>query len=102
MLGIIPDASCAMPRSIGTLEEIAGVMVWTQLGLQRKACGVLNVNGYYDHLIAMIGKMVDGGFLHTKHGGALVVAAEPAEMVERLVNAEVRYRDKWLHGAERR
>jgi len=98
----LADAFCALPGSIGTLEEIAEVMVWTQLGLQSKACGVLNVNGYYDHLIAMIDKMVGERFLHQQHRDALVVAADPAEMVEKLVNAEVRYHDKWLHGEERR
>ena len=102
LMADLADGFCAMPGSIGTLEEIAEVMVWTQLGLQSKPCGLLNVDGYYDDLIAMVDKMVEERFLHAQHRDALIVEAEPAAMVERLTTAEVQYHDKWLHGEERR
>ena len=63
---------------------------------------ILEMNGYYDHLIAMVDKMVDERFLHSQHRDALIVETEPAAMFESLATAEVRYHDKWLHGEERR
>jgi len=49
----LSDAFIALPGGFGTLEEFCEVLTWTQLGLQRKPCGILNVDGYYDRLLSL-------------------------------------------------
>ena len=48
----LADAFVAMPGGFGTFEEFCEVVTWTQLGVHRKSCGLLNVGGFYDPLIA--------------------------------------------------
>ena len=53
----LADGFIALPGGIGTLEELFEVVTWSQLGLQPKPCGLLNVAGYYDHLLAFLDHM---------------------------------------------
>ena len=80
----LADAFVAVPGGIGTLEELIEVYTWSQLGLHHKACGVLNVRGYYDHLAAFLDHAVTQGFLRPQHRAVLSVASEPAELLDRL------------------
>ncbi len=57
------DAFIALPGGFGTLEELFEVITWAQLGLHQKPVGVLNVNGFYDPLIAQLDHMVSKGLL---------------------------------------
>jgi uncharacterized protein (TIGR00730 family) len=80
----LSDAFVAVPGGIGTLEELIEVYTWSQLGIHSKACGVLNVAGYYDHLAAFLDHAVAAGFLRPAHRAVLTVASEPEELLERL------------------
>ena len=80
----LSDAFVAVPGGIGTLEELIEVYTWSQLGIHHKACGVLNVRGYYDHLAAFLDHAVTQGFLRPQHRAVLSVAGEPAELLDRL------------------
>ena len=53
LMADLSDAFVALPGGFGTLDEFCEILTWRQLGLQRGACGLLNVDGYYDHLLAM-------------------------------------------------
>src|ERR1700678_1600908 len=53
MMGDRAVVFVALPGGYGTWEEFCEVLTWSQLGLQRKACALLNVGGYYDPLLAM-------------------------------------------------
>ncbi|MEO9965223.1 MAG: TIGR00730 family Rossman fold protein [Reichenbachiella sp.] len=57
------DAFIAMPGGFGTLEELAEVLTWAQLGLIQKPIGILNINGYYDKLLELIQHMHQSGFV---------------------------------------
>src|SRR4029450_12119299 len=50
----LADAFVALPGGWGTLEEFFEVLTWSQLGLHRKPCGLLNVGGYFDRLLSFI------------------------------------------------
>src|SRR3954464_8084735 len=63
----LADAFVALPGGLGTLEELFEVATWSQLGLHDKACGVLNVRGYYDGLAAFLDHAVGEGFLRAQH-----------------------------------
>jgi uncharacterized protein (TIGR00730 family) len=80
----LSDGFIAMAGGIGTMEEFFEVLSWAQLGIHRKPCGLLNTGGYYEHLIKFLDDAVDQGFLKPKHRSLLILANEPAEMLNRL------------------
>ena len=90
------DCFLALPGGVGTLEEIAEAFVWTQLGIHRKACGILNVNGFYDPLVALLEHMSRSRFLKPSHREQVLVGQEPIELLERLLAMEVTLIDKWM------
>lgn len=59
----LADAMVALPGGIGTLEELLEVLTWNHLGIHRKPCGLLNVEGYYDPLVTMLDRAVEHRFL---------------------------------------
>jgi uncharacterized protein (TIGR00730 family) len=96
LMAELSDAFVALPGGIGTLEELIEVYTWSQLGIHEKACGVLNVRGYYDHLAALLDHAVTEGFLRPQHRAVLSVAAEPAELLDRLAAFRPPTVGKWL------
>ena len=96
LMAELSDAFVAVPGGIGTLEELIEVYTWSQLGIHDKACGVLNVRGYYDHLAALLDHAVTEGFLRPQHRAVLRVADEPAELLDRLAAYEPPVVAKWL------
>lgn len=69
----LSDGFIALPGGLGTLEEIFEVITWAQLGLHRKPCGFLNVDGYYDDLVRFLDRAVTEGFVKEKHRRLLFV-----------------------------
>lgn len=79
----LSDGFIAMAGGIGTMEEFFEVLSWTQLGLHNKPCGLLNIGGYYDHLIRFMNHAVDQEFLKPKHRELLLVEEEPDRLIDR-------------------
>ena len=79
----LSDGFIAMPGGIGTMEEFFEVLSWAQLGLHNKPCGLLNIGGYYDHLIRFMNHAVDQEFLKPKHRALLLVEEEPDRLLDR-------------------
>ena len=79
----LSDGFIAMPGGIGTMEEFFEVLSWAQLGLHDKPCGLLNIGGYYDHLIRFMNHAVDQEFLKPKHRALLIVEEEPSRLLDR-------------------
>jgi uncharacterized protein (TIGR00730 family) len=96
LMAELSDAFVAVPGGIGTLEELIEVYTWSQLGIHRKPCGVLNVRGYYDHLAAFLDHAVTQGFLRPQHRAVLSAASEPADLLDRLAAYEPPAVGKWL------
>src|ERR1051326_7031874 len=63
----LADAFLALPGGYGTLDEFCEILTWAQLGLHRKPCGLLNVLGYYDALLALLDTGVRERFLRPEH-----------------------------------
>ena len=80
LMADLADAFVALPGGYGTWEEFCEVLTWSQLGLHRKACALLNVNGYYDPLLAMADQAVKEGFLHDVHRELLLADTNPARL----------------------
>ena len=98
----LSDAFVALPGGIGTLEEIVEVLTWTQLGLHRKPCALLNVAGYYDQLIAFLDHAVDERFLAREHRALLVVGDDAEALLADLERYAPRHAGKWVGGQGRR
>jgi uncharacterized protein (TIGR00730 family) len=80
----LSDAFLALPGGYGTLEEFFEVLTWSQLGIQRKACAILNVDGYYDPLLEMADKALSEGFLRDVHRDLLLADVDPERLLDRL------------------
>lgn len=92
------DRFVALPGGVGTLEEIAEVFVWSQLGLQRKPCGFLNVEGFYDSLHEFFGTMTREHFLRPEHFEAMIMSPEVDNLLDRLADKNMVYHPKWQDG----
>lgn len=75
----------ALPGGMGTLEETAEVLTWSQLGIHRKPVGLLNVNGYWRPLVGFFDHAVAEGFLRPEHRALLLVEEEPAALIDRML-----------------
>jgi uncharacterized protein (TIGR00730 family) len=78
------DAFVALPGGIGTFEELFEVWTWRQLGYHDQPIGLLNTAGYYDDLLAFLGKTVERGFLSTAQMDLLQVSDDAATLLDRL------------------
>ncbi len=92
----LADGFMALPGGFGTLEEFFEVLTWSQLGLHRKPCGLLNVDGYYGELLALVEQGVSDGFIHPVHRNLLLADADPERLFDLLSSSKVPHLDKWL------
>jgi uncharacterized protein (TIGR00730 family) len=97
----LSDAFVALPGGYGTWEELFEALSWSQLGIQRKACGLLNVNGYYDPLLELVDKSVAEGFLREGHRELLLSDDDPGRLLDRLSSGCVPSVEKWIGRRER-
>jgi uncharacterized protein (TIGR00730 family) len=78
------DAFVALPGGFGTLDELFEILTWSQLGLHRKPCAVLNVEGYFDGLLAFLDRARDEQLLRPEYRAMLLVESDPVRLVERM------------------
>ena len=92
----LADAFIALPGGFGTFEEFCEILTWGQLGFHSKAMGLLNINGFYDPLLAMFDHAVREGFLREQNRAMALADSD----LERLLAALADYRaepvGKWL------
>lgn len=96
-MAALSDCFIALPGGVGTLEEIFEVFVWTQLDIHRKACGFLNVNGYYRGIVQLLDDMVASGFLKATQRRQIEFGEDPAELIERMLSVIIVPIDKRLN-----
>lgn len=84
MMAAYADAFVVLPGGLGTLEETFEVWTWAQLGLHRKPIGLLDVEGFWQPMIAMIDRMVDEGFVPALHRQIVCVEPEAPALIDRL------------------
>ena len=96
LMADLSDAFIALPGGYGTLEEFCEVLTWTQLGFQQKPCGILNVEGYYDHLLKMFDHAVAEQFVKPAHRRIVISDNVPETLIGRLLECELPVADKWI------
>ena len=82
----LADGAVALPGGCGTFEELLEIITWKQLGLYLGPVIILNIDGYYDHLLALLDRALEDRFMRDIHAGIWQVATTPAEAVELLFN----------------
>jgi len=85
----------AMPGGFGTLEETIEMLTWTQLGIHEKPLGLLNVEGYFGHLLEFIDHMVSEGFLVQGFRDMVLEDDNPAGLLDKMVKFSAPQIDKW-------
>lgn len=83
MMAALSDGFVAMPGGLGTLEELFEMLTWSQLGIHAKPIGLLNVDGFYDGLIAFVRHQVEQGFVKPQQAALMLSEAEPAALLRR-------------------
>ena len=78
----LSDGIVALPGGCGTLEELLEIITWKQLGLYLNPIIILNTNGYFDPLLAMLQRAVDENFMREQHGAIWHVASTPQEAID--------------------
>ncbi|MBU5212417.1 TIGR00730 family Rossman fold protein [Heyndrickxia oleronia] len=78
----LADGFIALPGGPGTLEEFFEIFTWAQLGLHQKPCGLLNINHYYDPLLALFDHMTKEQFLHEKYRHMALVSNDPKDLLD--------------------
>jgi len=78
----LADGFVALPGGYGTFEEICEMITWAQLGIHRKPCGLVNVAGYFDGLLAQFDRAVAEGLLKAAHRGLVVAAPDAAGLLD--------------------
>ena len=99
LMAELSDGFIAMPGGWGTLEELFEVLTWAQLGLHTKPCGLLNVDGYFDPLLAFPTHASDEQFVRREHDQWLVVAHRPEELLDRFASFRPPQVRKWIDRA---
>ena len=85
----LSDAIIALPGGCGTMEELCEIITWKQLGLYLKPIVILNINGYYNHLIKQLEQAIDEHFMGEIHGEIWSVATTPEEALTVVANTPV-------------
>ena len=101
MMADLSDGFVAMPGGYGTFEEFCEVITWSQLGIHPKPCGLLNVLGFYDPLLAMFDHGVAEGFIRPHHRAMVLQDTDPAGLVESMHHFVPPTAEKWITPGER-
>ncbi len=77
-------SSCAWASASSRLDELFETLTWGQLGIMYKPVGLLNINGYYDHVVQWVEMAVGEGFVRPHHRNLFVVGNTPAELLDQM------------------
>jgi uncharacterized protein (TIGR00730 family) len=96
LMADLSDAFIALPGGVGTFEELFEAITWTQLGVHRKPCGLLNVAGFYDGLLAFLDHAWAEGFLKPETRSIVTASADPTELIPRLLTTVMPPVPRWI------
>lgn len=96
MMAALSDGFIALPGGFGTLEELIEILTWAQLRFHDKPCGLLNVQGYFEHLLSYLDHAEAEGFLKTENRRMLLSDTDPAGLVAQFERYTAPRVDKWI------
>jgi len=92
----LSDGFIALPGGFGTFEEFCEVLTWGQLGFHAKPMGLLNVNGFYDPLLAMFDRAVADGFLRPQNRAMALADTDIESLLAQMDTYQAEPVSKWL------
>ena len=95
------DGFVMLPGGFGTFDEFFEAVTWTQLGVHDKPCGVLDVDGYFAPLQALLDRATGQGFVRAEHRHLVMVDADPDALLDRMADWAPVVVDKWIDRADR-
>jgi uncharacterized protein (TIGR00730 family) len=95
-MAALSDGFVAMPGGYGTFEEFCEIITWAQLGMHRKPCAILNVEGYYDPLLALFDRAVTEGFVHPSNRRLVLQETDPHRLLDVLAGYTPPQTEKWI------
>lgn len=101
LMADLSDAFIALPGGAGTLEELFEVWTWGQLGHHRKPVGLLNVDGFFDPLLAFLDQQCRERFMRPEHREMLLVDSEASRLLDRFHRYEAPAVEKWIRPEQR-
>jgi uncharacterized protein (TIGR00730 family) len=97
----LADGFIMLPGGFGTLDEFFEVVTWTQLGVHAKPCGLLDVNGFFEPLGALLDGAVRQRFIRAEHREMLITVSDPDALLDLLASWTPITLEKWLDRSER-
>ncbi len=95
-MATLADGFVALPGGLGTLEELIEILTWGQLRFHDKPCGVINVRGYFDQLLAHLDHTETEGFLRPENRQMLLCAADAAGLIRQFEGYTAPQVEKWV------
>jgi uncharacterized protein (TIGR00730 family) len=95
MLGLA-DAAIALPGGFGTMDEMFEALTWSQLDYHRKLCGILNVAGFYDHLLAWMRHSIEVGLVKPANMQLIVESTDINVMLDEMQRRPFPLEKKWM------
>jgi uncharacterized protein (TIGR00730 family) len=99
MMADLADGFIALPGGWGTLDEFFEILTWGQLGMHDKPCGLLNVQGYFDQLLAFIDHSIAEGFVKREYRALISVATAPGTLLDMMDTYRPPRVEKWIDSA---
>lgn len=97
-MNALADALIALPGGYGTFDELFEALTWSQIGLQRKPIGLLNIRGYFDPMMAMVQRALEEKFIYPEHLELLSIDRTPAGLIHSLENFSYPENlDRWVN-----
>ena len=96
LMADLSDAFIALPGGLGTLDELFEMLTWTQLGIHRKPCALLDVNGYFSRLGEFLDHAVAQRFIKAEHRLMLITGENPDALLDQLSTARLPEVSKWM------
>lgn len=100
LMADLADGFVALPGGLGTLEELCEILTWAQLGIHRKAVGLLDVEGYFQPLLRFLDHIVYERFMRPEHRAMVLVEEEPEQLLETVQRYRPAEQKKWLDQEE--
>jgi uncharacterized protein (TIGR00730 family) len=88
LMAELSDGFIALPGGLGTIEEFFEAITWGQLGIHRKPCGLLNVSGYYDHIVRFLDHAVEQQFIEQSSRSMIMIDERPDSLLKQFLSYE--------------
>jgi uncharacterized protein (TIGR00730 family) len=96
MMVELSDGFLALPGGYGTTEEFCEVITWAQLGIHQKPCGLLNIEGYFTHLLNFLDHTVQERFLRSEHRALVLEDTNPESLLSKMRAYQPPALEKWM------